>query len=318
MKIKDLKEKFVASIYELYPSEEVQSFFNLLSEKHLGMSRIEIALNSEKSISEENISKFEAATQRLKSFEPVQYIIGETEFYGLPFKVNKNVLIPRPETEELVSWVVESLEKRREWREKRVEKKESENYESKRLSASLHPDNYRDCEKILDIGTGSGCIPIVLASKLPEAEIIAVDISMEALEVAKQNASLNKVNIDFKKVDILNSDNWNLKFKNLEFNCIVSNPPYVRELEKELMEPNVVKYEPATALFVKDNDPLLFYRKIAQFGKEYLKPNGLLFFEINEYLGEKMLKLLKEEDYSEIEIKKDIFGKDRMLKCIKK
>ncbi len=295
MKIKKIKQYFVDSITELYPSEEVQSFFQLLSEEYIGMSRIDIALDPDRSISEENISNFEKAIERLKNFEPIQYILGETEFYGLPFKVDENVLIPRPETEELVSWVI----------------------------SDFSSDNYRNQIsdfRILDIGTGSGCIAITLASKLPEADITAIDISVEALEVAKQNASLNKVNVDFKKVDILNSDNWSLlscqaRHDKLEFDVIVSNPPYVRELDKKLMEPNVVKYEPATALFVKDDDPLLFYRKIAQFGKKYLKYTGILFFEINEYLGEKMLKLLKEEGYSEIEIKKDIFGKDRMIKA---
>lgn len=287
MKTKELKKYFVDAISELYPSEEVQSFFNLLSEKHLGLSRIEMALHPDKTIPEEQISMFKEAVQRLQQFEPIQYIIGETEFFGLTFKVDKNVLIPRPETEELVTWVISDF----------------------RFQISEF--------RILDIGTGSGCISVALASKLPETNITAVDISVEALEIAKQNASLNKVNVDFKKVDILNSKNWNLVFEDLNFNCIVSNPPYVRELEKELMEPNVVKYEPVTALFVKDDDPLLFYRKIAQFGKKYLKHKGLLFFEINEYLGESLIVLLKEEGYSEIEIKNDIFGKDRMIKCKK-
>ena len=300
MNIKELKIYFVDAVSELYPSEEVQSFFNLLSEKYLEMSRIEIALKSDKSISKATILKFKEAIQRLKNFEPIQYIIGETEFFGLLFKVDENVLIPRPETEELVTWILEEVkEKRGEGKEKRKERREERGDEF----------------EILDIGTGSGCIAISLASKLSEMNIIALDISKGALEVAKQNAKLNKVKAKFIEADILNSNTWNLKFENLEFNCIVSNPPYVRELEKELMEPNVVKHEPATALFVKDNDPLLFYRKIAQFGKKYLTPNGLLFFEINEYLGESMLELLKEEGYSEIEIKKDIFGKDRMIKC---
>jgi release factor glutamine methyltransferase len=285
LKIKELKDYFVDAISDLYPSEEVQSFFNLLSEKHLGLSRIEIALNSDTSISEENISKFKEAIQRLKNYEPIQYILGETEFFGLPFKVDENVLIPRPETEELVLWVISEF---------RIQNSEF---------------------RIIDIGTGSGCIPIALASRFPEAKITALDISKGALEVAKQNAKLNEVNINFIEADILDSNTWNLDFENLEFDIVVSNPPYVRELEKELMEANVIKYEPATALFVKDEDPLLFYRKIAQFGKQYLKPTGLLFFEINEYLGESMLELLKEEGYSEIEIKKDIFNKDRMIKC---
>ena len=295
MKIRELKTYFVNSISEIYPSEEVQSFFNLLSEKHLGLSRIEIALHSNQFISEAIVLKFKKAIQRLKNFEPIQYIIGETEFFGLPFKVDENVLIPRPETEELVAWV---------------------NSEFRTQNSEF---------RILDIGTGSGCIAISLASELPNAKVSALDISKGALGIAKQNAKLNKVNIDFIEADILDSEKWNLlpcqarhdKFVPIAIgiNCIVSNPPYVRELEKELMESNVVKHEPATALFVKDEDPLLFYRKIAQFGKQYLKSRGLLFFEINEYLGESMLELLKEEGYSEIEIKKDIFNKYRMIKC---
>ncbi len=293
MNLKELKKYFVSSIYELYPSEEVQSFFNLLSEKHLGLSRIEIALNSDKSISEANTLKFEKAIQQLKDFEPIQYIIGETEFFGLPFKVDENVLIPRPETEELISWVLEEIKEKR---EERREEREDE-------------------FEILDIGTGSGCIAISLASELPNAKVSALDISKGALGIAKQNAKLNKVIINFIEADILDSNAWKLVPIANGIDIIVSNPPYVRELEKELMEPNVVKHEPATALFVKDDDALLFYRKIAQFGKQYLKPTGLLFFEINEYLGESMLELLKEEGYSEIEIKKDIFNKDRMIKC---
>ncbi len=287
MNLKELKKYFVSSIYELYPSEEVQSFFNLLSEKHLGLSRIEIALNSDKSISEAKTLLFNEAIQRLKNFEPVQYIIGETEFYGLPFKVDKDVLIPRPETEELVSWV---------------------NSEFRTQNPEF---------KILDIGTGSGCIAISLASKLPNAKISALDISKGAIEIAKENVKLNEVEVDLKEADILNSSTWNLIFEDLEFSCIVSNPPYVRELEKELMEPNVVKHEPATALFVKDDDPLLFYRKIAEFSQLYLKKGGFLFFEINEYLSENLVVVLVKMNFKNIEVKKDIFGKDRMVKCNK-
>lgn len=295
MKLQELKQNFVHSISGLYPSEEVQSFFNLLAEKHLNLSRIEVALQWDKIISEVNILKFENALQRLKNFEPIQYIIGETEFFGMPFKVDKNVLIPRPETEELVLWLLESVPPLK---------------------------RARGMFSILDIGTGSGCIPIVLASELPKAKITAVDISEGALEIAKQNAKLNEVNINFIEIDILNSNAWNLVVKNLvsktiEIDCIVSNPPYIRELERELMQANVIKHEPATALFVKDNDALIFYRKIADFAQIYLKQDGNLFFEINEYLGNDVSKMLEEKDFKNIEIRKDIFGKDRMVKCNK-
>lgn len=295
MNLKELKQVFVNSISELYPSEEVQSFFNLLSEKHLGMSRIEMALQPNKAISEENILKFKNAIQRLKNFEPIQYILGETEFFGMPFKVDKNVLIPRPETEELVAWVLECV--------------------SNATDIERSRNGTTGMFEILDIGTGSGCIPIALASKLPEAKITAVDISKGALEVAKQNALFNKVVINFLEVDILNNMAWNLEFKNLEFDYIISNPPYIRELEKEQLEPNVLNHEPATALFVKDEDPLLFYRKIAKFSQQYLKENGTLFFEINEYLSKDVCKMLTIEEFKKIEVKKDIFGKDRMVKC---
>ena len=295
MKLQELKQNFVHSISGLYPSEEVQSFFNLLAEKHLNLSRIEVALQWDKIISEVNILKFENALQRLKNFEPIQYIIGETEFFGMPFKVDKNVLIPRPETEELVLWLLESVPPLK---------------------------RARGMFSILDIGTGSGCIPIALASELPKAKITAVDISEGALEIAKQNAKLNEVNINFIEIDILNSNAWNLVVKNLvsktiEIDCIVSNPPYIRELERELMQANVIKHEPATALFVKDNDALIFYRKIADFAQIYLKQDGNLFFEINEYLGNDVSKMLEEKGFKNIEIRKDIFGKDRMVKCNK-
>jgi len=295
LKLQELKQNFVHSISGLYPSEEVQSFFNLLAEKHLNLSRIEVALQWDKIISEVNILKFENALQRLKNFEPIQYIIGETEFFGMPFKVDKNVLIPRPETEELVLWLLESVPPLK---------------------------RARGMFSILDIGTGSGCIPIALASELPKAKITAVDISEGALEIAKQNAKLNEVNINFIEIDILNSNAWNLVVKNLvsktiEIDCIVSNPPYIRELERELMQANVIKHEPATALFVKDNDALIFYRKIADFAQIYLKQDGNLFFEINEYLGNDVSKMLEEKGFKNIEIRKDIFGKDRMVKCNK-
>jgi len=325
MNIKELKQFFTKSLSELYPSEEIQSFFNLLSEKHVGMSRIEIALHPDKEISEENLKVFKNTIQRLKNLEPIQYILGETAFFGLNFKVDKNVLIPRPETEELVAWVIkerrekreEKREQRKERREKREEKREKR--EVREESRGLFIANLKP-KTILDIGTGSGCIAISLAHNLPNYKVSAIDISEGALKIAKQNASDNNVLINFQLVDILNFNQkpWNLVFKNSLFDTIVSNPPYVRELEKELMEPNVVKHEPALALFVEDNDPLLFYRKIAQFSQQFLKEKGTLFFEINEYLSKDVCEMLTVEGFINIEVKKDIFEKDRMVKCNKK
>ncbi len=289
MKIKDLKQDFITTLSDLYPSEEIQSFFNLLVEKHLGLSRIDISLKPNTNISEVIHQIFINALKRLKQYEPIQYIIGETEFYGIPFLVDKNVLIPRPETEELVSWILE---------------------ESKDVSA-VHNLS------IVDIGTGSGCIAISLACNLPNAHIVAIDISEWALQIASQNATKNKVSVKFIEADVLQQDfkKWNSMFKDLKVDIIVSNPPYVREQEKEQIKANVIRHEPATALFVKDEDPLLFYRKIAQLSKTLLKPNGILYFEINEYLYKDLFKMLKYEGFNKISLRKDIFGKDRMVKC---
>jgi release factor glutamine methyltransferase len=279
VKISDLKSNFKKTLSELYPSEEIQSFFNILSEKYLNLSRIEIALNRDRRLTETEAEKFQKAILRLQNHEPIQYIIGETEFYGLPFKVNKHTLIPRPETEELVEWIL----------------------------SGFPPSGARG---ILDIGTGTGCIAISLAKNLPNAKISALDISEEALKIAEANAKLNKVEVNFFQTDILAAETLPKKY-----DVIVSNPPYVRELEKKQMQQNVLKYEPHSALYVKDEDPLLFYRAISRLAKNHLNPGGKLFFEINEYLAYEMTELLKAEGFKNIEIKKDIYGKDRMLKC---
>ena len=288
LKLKDLKQLFINSLKNIYPSEEVQSFFNLLANKHLSLSRIDIAIQPDKIVSEVKVLEFKKAISRLENFEPIQYIIGDTEFFGLPFLVNKDVLIPRPETEELVSWIIK---------------------DSKNKQAS-----------ILDVGTGSGCIAISLANKLKNATVSAIDISDKSLSIAKQNAMLNDVKVNFIKVDVLEFEFSEQLKSHLDskYDVIVSNPPYVRMLEKELMQPNVIEHEPDIALFVEDEDPLLFYRKISQLSKQYLKQDGVLYFEINEYLSKEMKVMLDSEEFKNIEIKKDIFEKDRMIKCIRK
>lgn len=283
LKISDLKSNFIKALSGLYPSEEIESFFNILSEKYLNLSRIDIALDRDQLVSEANVGKIEKVLARLKTFEPIQYILGETEFFGLPFKVTSKTLIPRPETEELVQWILDEV---------------------------LYFKNKPELLEILDIGTGSGCIAISLAKHLPDANVSALDISEEALRIAKENAEANEVSISFFESDILACESLPEGY-----DFIVSNPPYVRELEKHFMEANVLAHEPEIALFVEDADPLLFYRKIADLAKVSLKPNGALFFEINEYLGEDMVSLLEDMGFKQIEIRKDIYGKDRMLKC---
>jgi release factor glutamine methyltransferase len=283
MTVRTLKNQFAETLSELYPSEEIQSFFSILSEKHLGMSRLELALNSGMILSEAVSEKYIEALKRLQTHEPIQYIIGDTEFYGLQFKVNKHTLIPRPETEELVDWICT---------------------ESKTKNSA--PTN------ILDIGTGSGCIAISLSKNILVSSVSAIDFSEEALDVAKHNALLNNVDIDFIKIDILKA----LELP-AQYDVIVSNPPYVRNLEKEKMQPNVLNFEPDSALYVNDEHPLVFYKKIASLAKNHLTANGLLYFEINEYFPEDMVAMLSEFNFKDITVKKDFFGKNRMIKCTK-
>jgi release factor glutamine methyltransferase len=289
MTIKSLKAHFVSLLLDYYPETEITSFFYILTQYILGKRRIDVALSYKDEISEIDIIKFNDLIDRLKNHEPIQYIVGETEFFSLLFKVNESVLIPRPETEELISFVLQ-------------------NFKNKIPNSKLETLN------ILDIGTGCGCIAIALAKNLPNAKVFALEVSKEALSLAKENAKSNNVNIEFIEADILN---YNLEFENLKFDIIVSNPPYVRTLEKDQMQPNVLKHEPHLALFVEDEDSLLFYRKITQLANKILSQNGILYFEINEYLGKDILKLMEAEGFAEVEIKTDIFVKDRMIKGVK-
>jgi release factor glutamine methyltransferase len=283
MTVRTLKNQFVEALSELYPSEEIQSFFSILSEKHLGMSRLDLTLNSEMMLSEEVSEKYIEALKRLETEEPIQYIIGETEFYGLKFNVNQNTLIPRPETEELVDWI----------------------FTESKTQRSAPPS-------ILDIGTGSGCIAISLAKNILGSRVSAIDFSEDVLDVAEHNASLNNVDIDFIRMDILNA----LELP-AQYDVIVSNPPYVRNLEKEKMQRNVLNFEPDSALFVSDENPLVFYKKIAGLARKHLTTNGLLYFEINEYFSEAMVTMLHNFNFKNITVKTDFFGKERMIKCTK-
>ena len=279
MLVQQFKKYFISELSNSYPETEIQSFFNILIEFKLNLSRVELALQPMIEFNVTDLDFFQKALKGLKKQLPIQHIIGETEFYGLLFRVNKNVLIPRPETEELVNWIIE---------------------EHKRSSTL----------KILDIGTGSGCIAISLAKNLINAEVFALDVSSKALITSKLNAEINNVAIQFIEADILTLS----KLPNT-FDIIVSNPPYVRELEKEQMQQNVLANEPHLALFVKDENPLLFYNAIADFAKNHLIKNGNLYFEINQYLGKQTIKLLQSKSFKNIQLKKDIFGADRMIKA---
>ncbi|WP_339342550.1 peptide chain release factor N(5)-glutamine methyltransferase [uncultured Polaribacter sp.] len=285
MILKEFKLFFNEALSAIYPKTEIDSFFFILMEEKLKLQRIDTVLKPDFLITKKNLIDLKTIVKRLQKEEPIQYIIGSTEFYGLPFLVDKNTLIPRTETEELVSWVLDEI-------------KVLTNNKITELS-------------ILDIGTGTGCIPISLAKNLTSLNISAIDISPEALIIAKQNAILNKVTIEFIELDILNAESLPQ-----EYDVIISNPPYVRELEKEEIKNNVLENEPHLALFVADENPLIFYNKIADLAKQQLSKNGMLFFEINQYLGKETVNMLVKKGFKNIQLKKDLFGNDRMIKCV--
>jgi len=290
MIVKQYRNYFNETLKTIYPITEIDSFFFLLLEEYLGFRRVDIVLKSDFKITQETLNLLQSATKQLEQEVPLQYIIGKTEFYGLPFVVNKHVLIPRPETEELVAWVV------------------SESSGFKTFNTSTKQTTETKQLKILDIGTGSGCIPISLKKQLPFAKISAIDISKEALTVAKKNAVLNNVDIHFILQDILKT-----VALDQHYDIIISNPPYVRELEKKELKNNVLKNEPHVALFVENDNPLIFYAKIAELAKKYLNKNGLLFFEINQYLGTETIDLVNKKGLKNIQLKKDMFGNDRII-----
>jgi release factor glutamine methyltransferase len=281
MKIKQYRTYFIQELSSFYDAYEAESFFYLILEDRHKLRQIDLALNHGLNFSEAHIATWSVFLDQLKKEVPVQYLLGKTNFYGLDFEVNENVLIPRPETEELVEWIINE---------------NANTDKSKKL-------------KILDIGTGSGCIAVSLAKNLPNAEVYAIDVSKKALETAKRNAVNNNVEVTFMFQDILE-----LEALKYNFDIIVSNPPYVRNLEKTEIKKNVLEYEPHLALFVDDHDALVFYKKIASLAQKNLLENGQLFFEINQYLGQEMTDLLGNMNFRNIELRKDIYDNDRMIK----
>lgn len=276
--MQDILQNIRKSLSGFYPDNEISGLVRLLIE-HVTKSSMPALLSDKNTkITSEEVLKIDKIVERLQRFEPIQYILGETEFYGLPFTVNQDVLIPRPETEELVELIL------------------NENKESK--------------PRILDIGTGSGCIAVSLQKLLPNASVKGWDISEKALAVAALNSKSNSVNVTFNQVDIL-SDYPTDQY----FDIIVSNPPYVLDSEKTDMHANILDYEPHTALFVADNDPLLFYNRIADVAIQLLTDGGKLYFEINRAKGQETIKMLEYKNFSEIRLIKDISGNDRMARA---
>lgn len=284
MLIKQYKDTFFQELLSIYDAQEIESFFYLVLESFHCKKRIDLALEPEMEMDALQLLRWESVLAELKKQKPIQYILGETEFYGLPFLVNEHVLIPRPETEELVALILECTK-------------------YKVQSTKL---------QLLDIGTGSGCIPIALKKNVPEAEVYALDVSEMALATAMKNAALNEVEVHFILKDILVDEDLGQAF-----DVIVSNPPYVRHLEKAEIKPNVLEHEPHLALFVADDDALLFYRKIAALAQKHLNANGKLYFEINQYLGKATVALVESFGFAAVQLHQDIYGNDRMISATK-
>ena len=260
-----------------YPAGEVAAFTRIIATEMLGIPQMTFFLKDNVELTHEHEATLADAIKRLQKYEPIQYIQGYSDFCGLRFKVTPATLIPRPETSELVEWI-----------------------------ASEATGN----ERILDIGTGSGCIAVSLANKMPQSKVTAWDISPEALAVATENSHSNGTEVLFEQVDILS-----YRPEEKQFDIIVSNPPYIKENEKIAMHSNVLDWEPHTALFVPDSDPLLFYRTIAKKGLTLLKPGGTLYFEINRAHGAETVDMLAGLGYTDIELRKDFAENDRMIKA---
>ncbi len=266
------------SLKTYYPENEISGFIRIIIE-HISHKPYPQAYIDHLIFSCETNVQIESIIERLKQYEPIQYIVGETEFFGLPFSVNSDTLIPRPETEELVELIIN--------------------------------ENNKSGLKILDIGTGSGAIAIALAKHLNRADVFAWDFSQGALDMAKHNAERNNVQVEFNKVDVL--DDYP---KDIKYDIIVSNPPYVLESEKNVMEQNVLAYEPHSALFVPDADALLFYNRIADIALDALRPGGKLYFEINQVKGDETMEALRKKGFKEVVLFKDLSKNDRMVRGV--
>lgn len=280
----------------VYENQEAKEIVFWLMEFYLGLKKLDI-------LSNKNIEKevnWESIIERINSHEPIQYILGETEFYGRRFLVNDSVLIPRPETEELVKYIIDTR------------KNLISHISSQRRTVPI--------SQVLDLGTGSGCIAISLAKELPDSQVFAYDISKKALETAQKNAILNEAKVVFEKVDILslasNPEPPTSNFQSPTFDIIVSNPPYVTKQEIERMQQNVLAFEPHLALFVEDTEPLVFYEAIADIASKKLNNNGFVAVEINEALGKETAAVFIKKGFSEVQIIKDIHQKDRFVSAV--
>lgn len=280
MTLAEVRKEYRNGLSGYYPAEEVNEIFALLAEKWLGLKPHEIALYSDRALESSQQQRFKTALERLLRWEPVQYVIGHADFCGLKIRVGPSVLIPRPETEELVGWIVEQ-------------------------------EGTNNPGPVLDIGSGSGCIALALKDQLINGVVHGMDISPEALELARENSRELGLDVHFFERDVFKD--WDLPAK---YRLIISNPPYVTFSEKVKMRANVLEHEPRLALYVADDDPLTYYREIGDKGRRYLVQGGLLFFELNERFAGQTLDLLQKLGYAELQLIKDFLGKDRFLKAL--
>ncbi|HEY8387464.1 MAG TPA: peptide chain release factor N(5)-glutamine methyltransferase [Parasegetibacter sp.] len=284
MTIQEAYQDIIASLQNIYPPDEAANIADLVMERITDMDRSKRRINGSSLLGSENTCQLDIIKNELSKNRPVQYVLGEAWFMGMPFYVNESVLIPRPETEELVDWIINDIR------------------------GSKFPPS------ILDIGTGSGCIPVSLKKNLPAASVSAIDICEKALRVAERNAAARGTMISYFQLNILRRDQ---REKLPKFHVIVSNPPYITKQEMKLMNANVLNYEPHLALFVPDNDPLLFYRAIGEFASTHLHQGGRLYVEMHEDNAEETAELFRQLNFPRVEIRKDMQGKKRMCLCVK-
>lgn len=282
MKLNGILKEYHRKLLHLYPPREVQAIISLILETYLKIKPFELTFHRNDLLHDAERTLLLNMLADLETGKPIQYIIGETLFYNVTIMVNEHVLIPRQETEELVDWIIKDYK-----------------YEKKTI-------------RIMDIGTGSGCIAIALAKNIPQSKVLAIDISAEALLVAKNNAEINEVEINVKRMNILEC-----KQMSEEYDVLVSNPPYITQSEKVMMHQNVRNYEPASALFVSDKHPLIYYEAICNFAQQHLKKKGILYLEINERFGKNIVQLLKKASFTNVTLRKDLNGKDRMIKAVR-
>jgi release factor glutamine methyltransferase len=276
-------KQLLAQLYEVYDNREAANIADMVIEHVTAQRKIDRIIYKDLPVNVEQQEQLKKITIDLLLSKPIQYVLGEAWFMGMKLSVNENVLIPRPETEELVEWIIDDIKK----------------FGNEDIS-------------LLDIGTGSGCIPIAIRKKLPTAAVSAIDVSHDALQVAILNSIQQNALVDFLQLDFLDENEWHKLGK---YHLIVSNPPYIKISEEKSMDQNVLKFEPHLALFVPDEDALLFYKAIAKFSLTHLKPGGRVYVEINEALGKEVVRLFKENGFREVILKKDLQEKERMVKA---